>query len=84
MRKLFKWISGWFVTPEVVKPPVKPPKPKKVKIKKCIQTDKYMFTREQAEVNKNKLSTKISPLRIYCCEFCFTWHLTHHKFVKRR
>lgn len=62
-------------------PPLLPEKPKKTKLKRCPQNEKVMFTREQAEASKKK-HEKAQPaanLRIYCCEFCSSWHLTHKK-----
>ena len=42
--------------------------------------DKLMFTREQAQQKKNdNIGTKASYLRIYNCQFCGAWHLTHKK-----
>lgn len=56
----------------------------KPRIQKCIYKDKRMFTREQAvEELKTIKKRKNLLLRIYCCEFCHMWHLTHHKRRKR-
>ena len=55
-------------------------KPKPVRIRKCPTMDKRMFTREQA-AEEAKL-TKAPYIRIYCCEFCGTWHLTSKKVHK--
>lgn len=40
-----------------------------------------MFTREQADEAKDNHERRQSAirLRIYCCQFCEHWHLTHKK-----
>lgn len=40
-----------------------------------------MFTRQEAEAARDKLkkNTVNNYLRIYCCEFCQMWHLTHKR-----
>ena len=49
---------------------------------KCYISDKKKFkTREDAQSEQQRIE-KINPsnkLRIYCCEFCNTWHFTHKK-----
>jgi len=67
--------------PEVVTTPApepeKPaPSPKK-KYEKCIYKEKRMFTREEAANERDQI--KDPRIRIYCCEYCNMWHLTHHK-----
>lgn len=65
----------------IAPPPPPPVKPKPVKLKRCPVMDKLMFTREQAAVARDR-RMKAQPnvhLRIYCCEYCSTWHLTHLK-----
>lgn len=59
----------------------KPVKQKKPRIKKCPTMDKRMFTREQAAKERDQI--KKPNIRIYCCEFCNTWHLTHKKVTYR-
>lgn len=54
-------------------------KDKVKKFKKCPTMSKNMYTREEATFNLNRLTTKLKPLRIYPCEYCSTWHLTHKK-----
>ena len=46
----------------------------------CHTMLKRMMTREQAVQMRDK--TKAPYLRIYMCEFCNTWHLTHKKQYK--
>src|SRR3990167_2500986 len=55
--------------------------PKIKRIKKCLQTGKIMYTREEAVKNRDqqKVRTANDYLRIYCCEFCANWHLTHKR-----
>lgn len=43
----------------------------------CSIMAKRMMTREQAVEQRDKV--KGQKLRIYMCEFCNTWHLTHQK-----
>ena len=43
----------------------------------CPVMAKRMMTREQAVEQRDK--TKSLYIRIYMCEFCNTWHLTHKK-----
>lgn len=58
---------------------------KRIKVKKgrergykmCPTMGKRMLTREQAVEQRDKI--KASYLRIYMCEFCNWWHLTHKK-----
>lgn len=56
-------------------------KPRKQFIRRCIATQKFMFSREQAEKKRDELLRKktASYLRIYLCQFCDHWHLTHKK-----
>lgn len=46
----------------------------------CPTMAKRMMTREQAVEQRDK--TKAPNIRIYMCEFCNTWHLTHKKQFK--
>lgn len=59
--------------------PVRPPR--KQYIRRCFTTHKFMFTREQAENKKTELmrQNKAEKLRVYKCQFCEAWHLTHKK-----
>ena len=50
-------------------------------IRKCPTINKFMFTREQALEAQKKRTRKDRPLRIYKCEFCNLWHLTHKKTI---
>lgn len=60
-----------------IQTPKKRKKEPKPKIQKCIVHGKRMFTREQAALEAK--ATKNPQIRIYCCEFCQMWHLTHKK-----
>lgn len=79
-----KWLSqAHFIVarrpaPHKAKKAAKGAKPK---VKKCYQTRKVCFTREEAEQRKEELKkqTQDKFLRIYCCEFCMWWHLTHKR-----
>lgn len=55
------------------------PRESKKKYRKCPTMQKNMYTREQASAALSRLTTKLKPLRIYLCEYCNTWHLTHEK-----
>lgn len=70
------------VAPAPVIPPRVPyrPAPKQF-IHRCFTTHKFMFTREQAENKKTELmrQNKAEKLRVYLCQFCGHWHLTHKK-----
>lgn len=48
-------------------------------MKTCMQTGKKMYTRERADKVREHQEDKNEgrQLRIYCCEFCMAWHLTH-------
>lgn len=95
LRRFLLWI-GWWSPPLIFTPdnlekvvldpkrqrPQKPLKP--ATIKKCLVADKFMFTREQAEENRKKqaVNSLNGIMRIYCCEYCSNWHLTHQKRKK--
>ncbi len=68
------------VTPQVIVPVV--PKKKKVYRKKCLYREKVMYTREDAVEAMKKIQNP--QIRIYCCEFCQHWHLTHKKFIRNK
>jgi hypothetical protein len=52
-----------------------------VPIKKC--RGKFCFTKKSAETTKNKLfKIKGHVVRIYQCNLCNYWHLTHKQFEK--
>jgi hypothetical protein len=82
MKRFLYWLLGWTIPtpppPSIVIKPRLPQRPFTPKIRKCVQMDKFMYTREQAVINRDKLRGK--NLRIYMCEYCNTWHLTHRKF----
>jgi hypothetical protein len=59
----------------------KPKKQSRPRIRKCPVMDKRMFTREQAAAERDQI--RKPNIRIYCCEFCNAWHLTHKKFINR-
>jgi hypothetical protein len=65
----------------LLKKPEKTRRPKRVPLKMCLQSDKVCYTRELAESRRIALEKKTlhQYLRIYCCQFCNAWHLTHHK-----
>lgn len=65
------------VIEETPVPTVKEKPQEKPKIQKCTYRDKRMFTREQAAAERDAI--KDPRIRIYCCEFCQHWHLTHKK-----
>lgn len=76
------------VAPVVVVPPKPTPKPLPQAPRhprvphKCVQTGKRCYaTREYATAQKERLAknTANGYLRIYVCEFCNYWHLTHKK-----
>lgn len=73
-------------TPPPLKKPVEPQAPRKTRVPyKCIQTGKRCYaTREYAAAQKDRLAgnTANGYLRIYVCEFCNYWHLTHKKRYK--
>lgn len=52
-----------------------------VKREKCLYKEKRMFTREEAAAERDAImgANKQTFIRIYCCEFCNMWHLTHHR-----
>lgn len=84
---MIKWFLSFFRKNEVVeqKPPP-PPEKKKItkrpKVKKCPVTNKTIYLeREIASRERDKLAsnTKDNYLRIYTCEFCGHWHLTHRR-----
>lgn len=52
-------------------------KPKKKRHRKCFYKDKVMYTREEAADAMKHI--KNPQIRIYCCEFCSSWHLTHKR-----
>lgn len=67
----------------VAPPRVKPPRQKLPP--KCMQTGKRSYaSREIAARERDKLvhNTVNGYLRIYTCEFCGYWHLTHKKRYK--
>lgn len=84
---------GWLVLPPILEgqtqllnPRIKFNKPSKKKIKAgklphCIQTDKTMYPEALAKMEAERLAKKTVDgyLRAYKCQFCESWHLTHHK-----
>lgn len=96
-QRIKKWLRKKFpkvvVKKKVVAPVVSKPAPvlgrgvqkRPVPIKKCFTTHKFMFTRDQAEKRKAVLLRKktASYLRVYLCQFCGKWHLTHKKDLMR-
>lgn len=69
-------IRKWVPIKEIAKAQ-KIQKAKKHKYRLCYVMYKRMMTREQAVVQRDK--TKAPYIRIYMCEFCNLWHLTHKK-----
>lgn len=89
MKNFFREIWEYFFPPKKIEvaipvkevPKPKPLKPKKPKIKKCMITDKVMYTREDAVKKRDELRVNRIDryLRAYLCQFCGWWHLTHKK-----
>ena len=79
MKIVFKGYELIFRKVRVFAPPVKKPvkKKKKQRREKCLYKDKTKYTREDAAEAMKHI--KNPQIRIYCCEFCQMWHLTHKK-----
>ena len=88
-RKIWQSIVG---KPEIEPKPVLPKRKYRVlkvketkkkgwKVGRCHITDKFMFTKEQAQEKQIELK-RVCPdkyLRTFLCQFCGKWHLTHKK-----
>lgn len=59
-----------------------PKRVKKPRKQKCMYREKVCYKREEAVEAMSHI--KNPQIRIYCCEFCHMWHLTHKKNDTRR
>lgn len=91
--KILEWILGIFKRKqEITKPPTKV-KPKRVRKKrrkkkrnkrphKCAIVNKVRYKDKAKAVKQSERlasNTINNYLRVYKCEFCNDWHLTHHR-----
>ncbi len=79
IEKLVEELKEEFNQPQ---PAPKARKEKKPRKQKCMYREKVCYTREEAA--EAVMHIKNPQIRIYCCEFCNTWHLTHKKLNVRR
>lgn len=83
LARLWRLIIGRRKEPAVVVPSTPPaqPRPRRPRLKRCMYKDKVMYTRDQAQFKRDQMMRKYTKLnlRIYCCEYCSAWHLTHHR-----
>lgn len=73
----YEFIVRKFVPLKEIRRHIKKEEGKKKGYRMCPVMAKRMMTREQAVEQRDR--TKAAYIRVYMCEFCNTWHLTHKK-----
>lgn len=79
---VLKWLTSK-LEPHAPAPPPKPTviirrhRPRKKPL--CDVMDKVMMTEAQAKEKAKVKTNKYQYLRAYKCQFCPSWHLTHHR-----